>query len=233
MRSIALKKPLAPPRVQLYFALQISLGGTMGDLQKALADIGRIRVQLAAGTMFRGFGPTVVALSGLMALAAAAGQAAGVLPGDTALSYLLVWVVVAIAASTLIGVEMRARTHRRHSGLADVMLLNAVEHFLPFGAAGAVFAAIMMRNAPELAWLLPGVWQTLVGLGLFAANRFLPRSVIVAAGWYLVSGAVVLALASTTRTLSPWDMGLPFGIGQLILAGILHIAEGEADAETC
>ncbi|MCB1513482.1 MAG: hypothetical protein H6876_07930 [Hyphomicrobiaceae bacterium] len=203
----------------------------MSDLHKALADIGRIRVQLAAGTMFRGFGPAVIALSGVMALAAAAAQSAGALPDDAPMPFLLVWIVVAIASGALIGIEMRARTLRQHSGLADVMLLNAVEHFLPFGAVGAVIAAIIMRNAPELAWLLPGLWQLLVGLGLFAATRFLPRTVMLAAAWYLIAGAVVLTLTSSTRGLDPWSMGLPFGVGQLILAVILRNAEGEADAE--
>lgn len=222
--------PLALRLLAAYFALQIYLGDLMSDLHKALADISRIRVQLAAGTMFRGFGPAVIAVSGLMALSVAAGQASGVLPTETPLSFLLVWVVVAVAAATLIVLEMRARTQRQHSGLADAMLLNAVEHFLPFGAVGAVIAAIVMRNAPELAWILPGLWQMLVGLGLFAATRFLPRTVILAAGWYLAAGAVVLALATTTRVLAPWEMGLPFGIGQLLLAGILRLAEGEDDA---
>lgn len=222
--------PLALRLLAAYFALQTYLGDLMSDLHKALADISRIRVQLAAGTMFRGFGPAVIAVSGLMALSVAAGQASGVLPTETPLSFLLVWVVVAVAAATLIVLEMRARTQRQHSGLADAMLLNAVEHFLPFGAVGAVIAAIVMRNAPELAWILPGLWQMLVGLGLFAATRFLPRTVILAAGWYLAAGAVVLALATTTRVLAPWEMGLPFGIGQLLLAGILRLAEGEDDA---
>jgi hypothetical protein len=84
-------------------------------------------------------------------------------------------------------------------GLADAMLLSAVEHFLPFSAAGA---AIVMRT------------------------------VILAAAWYLIAGTVVLMLTSASRTLGPWDMGLPFGMGQRLLAAILRIAEGDADAET-
>lgn len=203
----------------------------MTDLHKALADIGNIRVQLAAGTMFRGFGPAVIAGSGLLALAAAIAQSAGLLPSTDAFAYVLVWVGVACLASVLIGVEMRARSRRQHAGLADAMLWGAVEHFLPFGAAGAVIAALLMRNAPELAWLLPGLWQMLVGLGLFAAVRFLPRTVILAAAWYLLAGTTVLAFASASRTFGPWDMGLPFGIGQLLLAAMLHIAEGEADGQ--
>ena len=199
----------------------------MSDLHKALADISRIRVQLAADTMFRGFGPAVIALTGFMALATATLQSAAILPSSEPRETLLVWITLAIIACLLIGIEMRARTRRKHGGLADVMLLNAVEHFLPFGATGAVIAAIIMTNAPEFAWLMPGLWQMLVGLGLFAAVRFLPRTVLLAAAFYLCAGAITLALASTARTISPWDMGLPFGLGQLALGVILHIAEKE------
>jgi hypothetical protein len=52
----------------------------------------------------------------------------------------------------------------------------------------------------------------------------LPRSVAWASAWYLLSGATVLALAASTRTPTPWMMGLPFGVGQLILAILLYRA---------
>jgi len=57
--------------------------------------------------------------------------------------------------------------------------------------------------------MLPGLWQVLVGLGLFASVRVLPRPVPLAGAWYLLAGLTVLALASETRHLSPWLMGLP------------------------
>ncbi|WP_072388786.1 hypothetical protein [Hyphomicrobium sp. CS1BSMeth3] len=203
----------------------------MSDLHKALADIGNIRLQLAAGTTFRGFGPTVIAATGLLSIAAAAAQSMQLLPHQDPVSFLSVWIAVAAVSAVLIGVEMRARTRRQHSGLADAMLVSAVEHFLPVGAAGAVIAAVLMRLADDALWLLPGLWQMLIALGLFAAVRFLPRTIIIAAAWYFVTGATVLALASETRTLSPWSMGLPFGIGQLVLAIILRVAEGGDDVE--
>jgi hypothetical protein len=82
----------------------------MSDLHKALADISRIRVHLAAGTTFRGFGPAVIAVSGLLTVAVAIGQSGGLLLAELPLPLLVTWVVVAIAASLLIGIEMRART---------------------------------------------------------------------------------------------------------------------------
>ena len=203
----------------------------MRDLHKALADIGNIRLQLAAGTMFRGFGPSVIALTGVLALVTAAVQALWPDAHPDAIVFLGTWVSVAIVAAALIGIEMLARTRRHHAGLADAALFNAVEHFVPFGAAGAVIGAILLRFAPDTAWMLPGLWQMLIGLGLFAALRFLPRSVAIAGAWYFLAGAAVLMLSSETRSLSPWAMGVPFGIGQLLLALILHAALGDDNAE--
>lgn len=202
------------------------------DLHKALADIGNIRQQLAAGTMFRGFGPAVIALTGLLALTTAAVQSLWlVTPYHDQMLFLGVWMAMAVLSAALIGVEMFARTRRHHSGLADAMLFNAVEQFLPVGAAGAAITVALLRFAPDTAWMLPGLWQILIGLGIFASLRFLPRAVAIAAAWYFIAGVLVLVLSSETRTLSPWAMGVPFGIGQLLLAGILHLAFGGDDVE--
>jgi len=68
-------------------------------------------------------------------------------------------------------------------------------------------------------------------LGVFASVRTLPRSVALAGAWYFVSGFAVVLLASHSHTLSPWTMGLPFVIGQSVMAGILYFASGENDVE--
>lgn len=204
----------------------------MQDLNKALADIADIRLQLAAGTMFRGFGPTVIAATGGIAFGLTLLQT--LWPDRlmaTPATFVSTWVVVALASAALIGVEMYARTRRHHSGLADAMLFNAVENFLPVGFAGAALAVVILNYAPDTIWMLPGLWQLLVSLGLFAAIRFLPRAVAVAAAWYFVAGIAVLILSSEDRSLSPLLMGLPFSVGQLLLAAILHIAYGDEHAE--
>jgi hypothetical protein len=200
----------------------------VSDLRRALSDIGDIRQQLAAGTLFRGFGPLVIGVTGGLALMTAAAQAIWpALAGEPA-SYVATWTATAAASAGVVGVEMVARTRRHHGGLADAMLFNAVEHFLPVGAAGAVVAVILLFFAPDVSWLLPGLWQMLVALGLFASTRFLPRQVALGGAWYFVAGAAVLMLAGQTRTLSPWAMGVPFGVGQFLLAALIHVAfEGD------
>jgi hypothetical protein len=76
--------------------------------------------------------------------------------------------------------------------------------------------------------MLPGLWQLIFSLGVFASCRFLPRPMFAVGVWYLAAGLVCLVVASATRTLSPWMMGIPFGIGQLLVALILQFRYGES-----
>jgi hypothetical protein len=90
---------------------------------------------------------------------------------------------------------------------------------------------MLWKFAPETLWMLPGLWQILVSLGVFASVRSLPRSVAFAGAWYFVAGFTVLLLSSQSHTLSPWAMGLPFAVGQALMATILYFASGELDVE--
>jgi hypothetical protein len=195
----------------------------MRDLDKALADIVAIRSQIARDTAFRGLGAATVAGTGGLALACAAGQALWL--GDPAVRPVLffgLWIAAALVAFALIGVEAVRRSRRLHSGLADAMVWNAIEVFLPAAGTGACLALVIARFAPAEIWMLPGLWQVLVGLGLFASARILPRAVQGVGAWYLLTGLAVLALSAESRALSPWAMGLPFVVGQIWLAGIVH-----------
>ena len=110
---------------------------------------------------------------------------------------------------------------------------------LVLGAATRISALLLLIMtvllqvffAPEALWMLPGLWQLLVGLGIFASVRSLPRTVAFAGAWYFVVGFTVLLLASQSHALSPWTMGLPFVAGQLLMAALLHFASGETDVE--
>ena len=79
--------------------------------------------------------------------------------------------------------------------------------------------------------MLPGLWQVLFSLGIFASVRSLPRGIALAGAWYFVAGLGVLMLSSGGHALSPWTMGLPFVVGQFLMAAILHLASGQADGE--
>jgi hypothetical protein len=204
----------------------------MPDLDKALADILAIRNQIAAGTAFQGYGPSAVAATAAVALITTVLQFL-LLDGPTAhpLTFLFGWTAAAAVSAAMIGIEMRARSLRHHSGLADAMVQQAVEQFLPAAVAGVLLAVMLWKFAPEALWLLPGLWQILVSLGIFASARSLPRSVALVAAWYFIAGFIVLLIGSIHHTLSPWTMGLPFVAGQLLMAALLYIASEDSHAE--
>src|SRR5262249_31537200 len=204
----------------------------MSDLDKALAEIGQIRSQIARGTEFRGYGPSTVAATGVLALIAALGQAQLIDdPVGRIAAYLALWVATAAASAIIIAVEAVTRSRRIHSGLAQEMIQSAVEQFLPALVAGVLLTAVLLRFAPETVWMLPGLWQIMFGLGVFASCRFLPRPMFAVGVWYLAAGLACLAIESLHQSLSPWSMGIPFGVGQLLVAFILQYNYGDSFEE--
>lgn len=201
----------------------------MDDLNKALGDISSIRRQMARTTEFRGYGPATLAATGVIAILAAAAQALWLPdPAGHILLYLAIWVTTAIISATLIGVQTVTRAQRIHSGMADEMIHMAVEQFLPSVGAGALLTLVLIRSVSSALWMLPGLWQIIFSLGVFSSCRFLPRPMIAAGAWYLLAGLTCLALADN-RALSPWTMGITYGVGQVLVAAILLFAAKEPD----
>src|SRR5215470_13455347 len=204
----------------------------MTDLDRALADITAIRSQMARGAEFRGYGPMTVAAMGVLAVLAAWAQATWLPdPAADVMTYLALWLATATISVVLIGIEMVARTRRIHSGLADEMIRAATEQFIPAGVAGLLLTGVLFHFAPESLWMLPGLWQIVFSLGIFASCRSLPRPMYAAAVWYLAAGLASLALANGAYAFSPFAMAVPFGIGQLYMAAVLYRSIGEQDAE--
>ena len=113
-----------------------------------------------------------------------------------------------------------ARTRRVHGGLADEMLYAAAEQYIPVGVAGTLTTVVLYRYAPQALPLLPGLWQIMFSLGVFASCRSLPRGMFAIGVWYLAAGLAVLALSSVAP-FSPLAMAVPFGVGQLLMAFVL------------
>lgn len=200
----------------------------MDDLHKALVDISSIRRQVARTTEFRGYGPATLAATGILAASAAIAQSRFLpQPAHHIPGYLTLWIGTAILSAALIGAHTVTRAHRIHSAMADEMIHMAVEQFLPSVGAGALMTLVLVRSIPSVAWMLPGLWQIVFSLGIFSSCRFLPRPMNFAGAWYLLTGLTCLSLADN-RALSPWTMGISYGIGQLLVAAILLFSSREA-----
>jgi hypothetical protein len=204
----------------------------MDDLNRALGDISSIRQQLARSTEFRGYGPATLAATGIFAIAAAAAQALWLPdPQKHITSYLSIWIVTALVSAVLIGVQTVTRAHRMHSGIANEMIYMAVEQFLPAAGAGTLLTLVLSQYAPSAMWMLPGLWQLIFSLGIFSSCRFLPRAMVAAGMWYLLAGLTCIALGDS-RAFSPWTMGVSFGAGQFLAAGILFFSASEGSHES-
>lgn len=194
----------------------------MADLYKALAQIQAIRGQVARGSEFRGYGPETVAATGLLAMAAAWLQTVAVKnPAANMLDYLALWITTAALTVLITGFQTITRTRRVHLGLARQMMFSAAESFLPAIAAGVLVTLALLRGGSQHLWMLPGLWQIFYGLGIFASCRFLPRQMFAVGLWFMATGALCLATGSGAHALSAWEMGFPFGVGQLLLAAVL------------
>lgn len=197
------------------------------DLNKALDDIKSIRQQVARTTEFRGYGPATLAATAAFAVVAAAAQVAFVRdPVTQVRTYLGIWVSTALLSAALTGAQMYTRSRRLHSVMSDEMIFMAVEQFLPSLSAGVLATIVLLRYVPSALWILPGIWQLVFSLGVFASCRFLTRPMLAAGVWYLITALVCFSLGDS-RALSPWAMGIPFAVGQSLVAAVLLFASNE------
>ena len=194
----------------------------MSEVDRALAEIKRIRCQMARNTEFRGYGPASVAASGALALLVAAAQSHWMKGGIGFNAFAAGWIATAFVSLAMVIVQMTFRAPRVHHGLAREMIQSAAEQFLPALVVGVVLTTVVVRAAPQEAWILPALWQLLFSLGVFASCRFLPRITFAVGVWYLVSGLTTLVLQSESPSLLPWSMGIPFGVGQLLVAAVFQ-----------
>jgi hypothetical protein len=191
------------------------------ELRDALSQIAALRATAAAAERFRGYRALPVgATGGLAGLAALVQPLAVADPGQDLVGYLGLWSATAALGATVAGWGVWARLRSAVDPVGRDLTRLAVGQFAPCLAAGLLLTLAVATRSPEAAHLLPGLWQVLFSLGLFASCRFLPPAVLWVGVWYLVAGTANLARPG--GGFGPWAMGLPFGVGQLATAGVLY-----------
>ncbi|MEO6434906.1 MAG: hypothetical protein ABIP55_03980 [Tepidisphaeraceae bacterium] len=192
-------------------------------LSQALDQISEIRRQMARGQVFRGYRAQTTAVTGLLAIAVAAAQSYLIphpwanLPG-----YLMLWGGLAVVSAAIFGAELFIRCRRLASPLQTERTADAAERFIPSLAAGAMLTAVFYQSLKPQLWMLPGLWAVCFSLGIFASRTLLPRGIALVGGYYLLAGCANLTLARGPHAFSPWAMGLTFGVGQFLAAGVLY-----------
>ena len=190
------------------------------ELPQALAQIAEIRAQAAKADVYRGYRSLPVAASGLIGLAAAWLQPAGL--SSDPVGFVVYWVTVAGCAG-FVGVSEIVYNYLVHDeALARRRTRSVIGQLLPSVGAGALITATLVHQSSAIVPLLPGLWALSFGLGIFASRPYLVR----ASGWvalyFYAAGAVLLWTAGGPERLNAWTVGGTFGVGQLLMAAVLY-----------
>jgi hypothetical protein len=200
------------------------------ELREALTQISEIRQHVAQTEVFRGYRAVPVAFSGLLALATAGVQALCLPePEHRIPAYLALWIGAALVSLLATGLEIFLHHRHARSKMARELTWLALRQFAPCLVGGALVMLAVVTYAPDILWMLPGLWAMLFSLGIFASYRLLPKPTFWVALFYMIAGTLLLTLREAA--LSPWAMGLPFGIGQLFSAAVLYWTLERPDGE--
>ncbi len=197
----------------------------MPDLRGAINDLALIREHVARYSQFEGFGPVTLSVTGLLALIVAATQGLWLNePRSHAVEFITEWYITAGLSVIIIGIEVLFRSRRVHGRMAIPLMQQAAKHFCPALVAGGLLTVALLRADPASAWMLPGLWEIVFSFGAFAMAPMLPKPMFAVGAWYLLCGLVCIQIGHVDP-LSGWTMGIPFGVGQLLVAAILVARE--------
>lgn len=193
------------------------------EIDDALKKISEIHGHLTKTELYRGFRAIPIALTGVTALVAAwlqplvIGDASGRMFGRM---FVLFWVVVAGLIALFVGVGILRNYLSEKSQVARRKTRAALGQLLPAVFAGAIVTVPIALSGGSVIAYLPGLWAIFISLGIFASRLYLPRNTGWIAAFYIVAGALLLLIADQGASLSPWGMGLTFGIGQIATSAV-------------
>jgi hypothetical protein len=192
------------------------------DLHDALSQISDIRRCVHRASIFRGYRAMTTAFSGCVAVIAAIVQRYLVPWPELDIDlYLWLWMTAGLVCIGAAALAVWDRGFRSGSAVQRDLAIHAVEQLIPSLVAGGLVTLVICRFHLEMSVLLPGLWAIMLGLGVFASRRLLPKATAIVGGYYLMAGLFIIARCRGFEVFSPWVMGLTFGVGQSLAAGIL------------
>lgn len=141
---------------------------------------------------------------------------------DPLLHYLVLWTGIALLSLIVVVGDMAFRYYSDPTARSRRMTIDVLTRLAPSIVVGGFFSLVVLVSAPEISWLLPGMWSVMLGLGVFAAAPLLPRSLHRVGVWYVSCGFAVLILARNELALHPLSMAIPFGVGQFFAASLIR-----------
>jgi hypothetical protein len=193
-------------------------------IDKALEQISEIHEHLAMSQLFRGYRAVPAVLSGVLAIVAAWIQPF-IVSGVDPRIFVFYWTLVAVAAFSIEGGSVIYGYLREEDPHARQRTVTVVGQLAPSLAVGVIVTiAFLVPEDRRLISFLPGIWALLYGLGLSASKPFLPRMIGWVAVFYILCGCMLLrrAVGLGLGSLSPWETGIPFGVGHILGGVILY-----------
>ena len=190
------------------------------EVEDALQRLSDIHAQVARGAHFRGYRAVPVAAMGGIAVLGALLESA-LMPGVSAAGHAWFWLGVAATCASIGALDMFLI--RRRLQIRTVSI--AVAQLVPTQVVGRVLGGLFADRAE----MLPGVWTMVFGLGVLASRPYMPDAVLGVALFYISAGIAMAFAASDGTVPSPWEMGLTFGVGQLVIARTLQGIPDEED----
>ncbi len=196
----------------------------MRSIDQALEDLAEIRSSLNRAETFRGYRSASIMATSVVAWIGCSLQSRWVDPKTPELNdFLTLWIRIALFCAVLSFGEVFVR-YWRSGPMFRHMTRSAVAPMIPALLSGLALTVVIAWYAPEVGWMLPGLWSMVFGLGVAASARFLPKLVSLVALYFVVSGLLCIVLATRGWAYSPWLMGLSFGGGQMLSAAVLYWA---------
>ncbi len=190
--------------------------------EDAISRIDAIHAALDRSATFRGYRSESTMLSAVFAMVAALGQATFIPDPSTHLySYLILWGAVALASLMYSGWHLLQPCLADQSPGETRRTASALCQLLPGLLAGACLTFVIVWRAPEVSWMLPGLWSVCFGLAVCSAATSLPKQTFLGGGYFILAGGYVLSFGSEDNVLAPWNMVITFAFGQAINAFIL------------
>jgi hypothetical protein len=192
------------------------------EVRQAMADLAEVRVRLATVQRFDGYSGNAAFASGVVAILAGVVQALLAPQPATPQAreiYLIIWLTcLGCALAINYGAIVVWRTRNRGEQAGAQFRTVGMSILPAIAAGGVVTLALVLRGLDDL---LPGMWCATYALGLFSSRAMVPRDVVLVAAAF---GAVatVLLLAPNIHPLAWWIMPAAFGIGQIVIGGIVR-----------
>ncbi len=190
------------------------------EISQALSQLAEIQDKLSRTQVYRGYRPLTIAFTS---------GAAG-LGGWLSRSWnpATVWPLIALFCLVFVAGEMAFDYASNFTHHQQRLARRVLLQFLPGLALGAAWTGVWVHSGHSIA-LLPALWTMCYAFCLFSARTLLPAGVGYVATFYGLS-----SLALTTPVCyAHFNLGmtLAFGLGQALLALILHWNQPRKEAE--